>query len=129
MRGITMKRPTRFALLLTLLILPLAAVASGDHEDDSLLSVQGEVLDMACYLAHDAKGDDHAGCAKMCAKSGQPMGLLTSDGTVYLLYAGHDDSSAYDETKEFAGTTVVIKGKPTAAAGIQGLEVRSVKKI
>ena len=64
----------------------------GEHEE--MLTVRGEILDMACYIAHGAKGDDHAGCAKRCVKGGQPMGLLAEDGTVYLLYAGHKDASA-----------------------------------
>ena len=55
------------------------------------------------------------------------MGLLASDGTVYLLYAGHDDSSAYEAAKHFAGEKVEISGKAATKAGIKGLEVRSVK--
>ena len=82
---------------------------------------------MACYVAHGAKGADHAGCAKKCVKEGQPMGLLSSDGAVYLLYASHDDSSAFEKTKDFAGEKVEIKGKAATKAGIKGIEVHSVK--
>ena len=121
-----MKRLCLIAALLTVLALPLVVLASGDHE---MVTLQGEVLDMACYVGHDAKGDDHAGCAKMCVKGGQPMGLLTADGTVYLLYAGHDDSSAYDKTKDFAGTKVEINGKAATNAGFKGIEVQSVKEL
>ena len=55
------------------------------------------------------------------------MGLLASDGTVYLLYAGHDDSSAYEATKDFAGEKVEIKGKAATKDGIKGIEVQGVK--
>ena len=125
-----MKRLNVIALLFALLALPLAALASGDHEHGhEEVTVQGEVLDMSCYIAHGAKGDDHAACAKRCVKGGQPMGLLASDGTVYLLYAPHDDSSAYELTKDFAGKQVEVAGKAATNAGIKGIEVRSVKAI
>lgn len=119
-----MKRLHVIALLSALLVLPLAALASGDS-----VTIQGEVLDMACYVAQGASGEDHAGCAKKCVKAGQPMGLLASDGTVYLLYAGHDDSSAYEKTKDFAGKKVEISGEAGSKGGVKGIEVQSVKAI
>jgi hypothetical protein len=99
----------------------------GDHHDQ--MTVRGEILDMACYVAHEAKGPDHAGCAKRCVKGGQPMGLLADDGTVYLLYASHDDGTAFEQTKEFAGQKVEIKGVMATQAGIKGLEVHGVKAL
>ena len=39
-----------------------AILADEDHgEEHGKMTVQGEVLDMACYVAHEAKGPDHAG--------------------------------------------------------------------
>ena len=121
-----MKRLNRLALLIAFCALPFAAFASGDHDHETV-TVKGEVLDMSCYIAHGAKGEDHAGCAKKCVKGGQPMGLLAADGTVYLLYAGHDDASPYEKTKDFAGQQVEVTGKAATKAGIKGIEVRGVK--
>ncbi len=95
---------------------------------DQGMTVRGEILDMACYVAHEAKGPEHEACAKRCVKGGQPMGLLADDGTVYLLYANHQDASAFEQAKEFAGKTVEIVGIAANRAGIKGLEVSSVKK-
>jgi len=92
-------------------------------------TVRGEVLDMACYLGHEAKGPEHAGCAKRCVKGGQPMGLLAEDGTVYLLLASHEDGSAYEKTKEHAGERVEITGVVSSQAGFKGLEVDGVKPL
>ena len=123
-----MKRFFCIATLFFLLALPLAALASGEHGGHDV-TVKGEVLDLSCYVAHGAKGEEHSGCAKKCVKGGQPMGLLTSDGIVYLLYAPHDDASAYEQTKDFAGKSVEIQGKEAAKSGIKGIEVRSVKPL
>lgn len=123
-----MKRLYVIAILFALLALPFAAFAEGDQEHQEI-TVQGEVLDMSCYVANGAKGEDHAACAKSCVKKGQPMGLLASDGTVYLLYASHRDASAYEKTKDFAGQQVEVTGKAATNAGIKGIEVQSVKAI
>ncbi len=104
-------------------------LADEKHGDHDAITVQGEILDMACYVAHEAKGPDHAGCAKQCAKGGQPMGLLTKDGTVYLLYASHKDASAFEQAKEHAGQSVEITGVAATQAGIKGIEVNGVKPL
>ena len=96
-------------------------------EGGEKVTVKGEVVDLACWVAHGAQGEEHAKCAKACAKGGQPIGLLTADGTVYLLYASHQDGSAFEQTKELAGGNVEITGLKASKGGIQGLEVNAVK--
>ena len=113
------------AVFLTILGAGLTLQAS-EGED---VTVQGEILDMACYVAHEAKGPDHAGCAKKCVKGGQPMGLLAEDGTVYLLYASHENGDAFEKAKEHAGEQVELTGAMATQAGVKGIEVHSVKGI
>ena len=56
-------------------------------------TVTGKVVDMACYNAdksntgvdHKMPKGDTKDCALGCAKSGQPLALLTSDGKVYQI--------------------------------------------
>ena len=124
------KRLGLVALVCAVLVAP-AVLAHGDEKHEGhgnqTVAVKGEILDMACYVAHEAKGPDHAACAKRCVKGGQPMGLLAEDGTVYLLYANHQDGSAFEAAKEHAGSVVLITGKPATKAGIKGIEVHSVK--
>ena len=69
----------------------VSGLAIADHHEGSWT---GEVVDLACYVAQGAKGADHAGCAKTCVKNGQPMGLLTDDGTLVLLAADHKNGDA-----------------------------------
>jgi hypothetical protein len=60
-------------------------------------TVTGKIVDMTCYNAdkeHNATNDhkmphgDTKDCAVGCAKSGQPMALLTADGKVYQITGG-----------------------------------------
>jgi hypothetical protein len=92
-------------------------------------TVQGEVLDLACYMGHGGQGEGHAGCAAKCLKGGQPMGLLGTDGTVYVLIGDHMDASAFEKTKEFAGKKVEVTGELATKGGLKGITVTGVKAL
>jgi len=113
------------ALLALAFVLP--ALSAGDEA--APITVKGEILDLACYLGHGAMGADHAGCAKSCVKGGQPMGLLADDGTVYVLFANHQNGDAYAAAKDLAGQKVELKGVASEQGGVHGLEVAAVKAL
>ena len=119
-----MKRKLLLILLVGLFVGSLA-VAHGEGGEQ--ITVEGEILDMACYVPKGAKGPEHAKCAKACVKGGQPMGLLAADGQVYVLFASHDDATAFEQAKEHAGARVAIVGVVSERAGLKGLEVHAIK--
>lgn len=49
------------------------------------ITVTGEVLDLSCYLQLGKRGPAHKACGALCVAHGEPAGLLTPDGKVYLL--------------------------------------------
>lgn len=122
----------RFAALAGLLgmsiVLAGGAVLAEEKQADEV-TIRGEVLDLACYVGQEAKGTEHAGCAKKCLKQGQPMGLLASDGTVYLLFADHADATAYNQAKELAGKNVEIRGAGANKGSLKGITVHQVKPV
>lgn len=93
------------------------------------VTVKGEILDMACYLGHGASGAKHQQCALMCLKGGQPMGLKTADGKIYLLVASHQDQKPFDEAKGYAADQVEVTGPVFERDGISAMEVDAVKKM
>lgn len=110
------------ALVLTLFSLP--ALAEGDAG-----TWTGEVIDLACYIANgdQGRGPDHAGCAKGCVKGGQPMGLLTDDGTLVLLAADHKDGAAYEALKDLAGEKAEVSGDLAERDGMKVVTVTGSK--
>jgi hypothetical protein len=90
-------------------------------------TVSGEVTDMKCYLASGASGPDHAKCAKSCAKAGQPIGLLTDGGELYLLSIGKDKSQ-FETLVELAGENVEVTGEVSERNGVNLLVVGTAKK-
>lgn len=125
-----MRRMIMAVALVVLLGSQAAAVAAAEKAAGATdVTLTGEVLDLACYVAHGAKGPEHATCAVKCAEMGQPIGLAASDGKVYLLMADHADSIPFTRTKSFAGRKVEITGEVSAKDGINGLTVHSVKTL
>ena len=91
-------------------------------------ALSGEVVDLACYIGHGAKGPDHQKCALKCAQMGQPMGLLSSEGKLYLLVADHADADPFNKARNLAGAQVEIRGEPMEKDGVSILTVHDVKK-
>ena len=101
------KRLMYLGLVVTLSVVGLIGTAIADSHEGTWT---GEVIDLACYVTQGAKGPDHAGCAKSCVKNGQPMGLLTDDGTLVLLAADHKDGAPYEALKDLAGEQAEVAG-------------------
>src|SRR5678809_743261 len=115
----------RFAVLL---ITGFTAFSLSSFGQDKEATVKGELLDMDCYMASGAHGNDHKSCADMCINGGAPMGVLTSDGKVYLLVAGHNKKEPYEALKKRAGEEVTVTGTLNEKDGIKGIVVSEKKK-
>lgn len=90
-------------------------------------TITGEVVDTGCYLAHAARGDKHVSCATKCINNGMPMGLLTSDGTLYLLTLNHDNADPYNKLKSMPGKTVSVTGMVMSRGGMKAIDVSELK--
>jgi len=91
------------------------------------VTVQGEIIDMACYMAKGSRGAAHKACAQLCAKKGVPIGVLTDAGEVYLLLDDHNNSDPYEATKKLAGQRVEVSGKKFNKQGVASIVVGAVK--
>lgn len=56
-----------------------------------VVTLTGEILDLSCYLQLGKHGDKHSSCGKKCLANGEPVGLVTKEGQVYLLMAEEHD--------------------------------------
>jgi len=115
-----------------LLVLGLAIAMSvtglvGAAPAEAQKSWTGEVVDLACYVGRGAKGADHSGCAKSCVENGQPMGLLTDDGTLVLLAADHKDGKPYEALKDLAGEKATVSGSLAEKDGMKVVTVTGSK--
>ena len=51
----------------------------------------GEIVDFSCYLQIGKHGEKHRSCAQKCFTAGQPIGLMTKDGSLYMLMEEEHD--------------------------------------
>lgn len=126
-----MQRRFLILMVLTLFLRPAAALpADAKHSGSSPgAAIRGEIVDLACYIPHGGKGPEHQKCALKCAEQGQPLGLLTPEGKLYVLFADHTDATAFEKTKALAGKTVEITGQTSGRDGINGLTILAVKAL
>ena len=48
-------------------------------------TITGEVVDVSCFLQLGKRGEAHVPCGQKCVRNGQPVGLLTDEGRLYLV--------------------------------------------
>jgi hypothetical protein len=111
------------------LALPPATLAAeqGKEKLDASASkeITGEIVDMMCYVDHNATGDKHSGCAAKCIKGGGPVGIV-SDGKAYLIVGEHKPIN--DQLAEYAGKTITVKGKMAERGGVAMVENAEIVK-
>jgi hypothetical protein len=90
-------------------------------------TVTGEIVDTGCFLGHRGQGAKHVGCATKCINGGMPMGVLTRQGTLYLVTMNHDNPDPYNKLKGMAGKSVAVTGQSYTRAGMKAIEVTGFK--
>jgi len=109
-------------------ISPLAIAQEHEHGNDAGASkeVTGEVVDMMCYVDHNAVGEKHGqSCGAKCIKSGGPVGIV-SDGKAYLVVGEHKPMN--DQLAEYCGKTITLKGKMAERGGVAMIENAEIVK-
>jgi len=102
---------------------PVIAHEGHEHgQKDELASgetkkITGEVIDMACYIDHNATGEKHADCAKKCITSGLPVGLKADDG-----------KPLNSELVQYAAKKITVEGKVTSRDGVNMIENAVIQK-
>jgi len=105
---------------------PLAFAADEQEKAASHdATITGEVVDMMCYVDHNARGEKHASCSEKCIKSGGPVGIV-SDGKAYLVVGDHKPMN--DELAQYAGKTITLKGKMATNGGVSMIENAEIVK-
>jgi type 1 fimbria pilin len=101
----------------------------GDKEDlaaGETKTITGEVVDMACYVDHNATGEKHTDCARKCITSGLPVGLKADDGKTYVLIGEHKPMNT--ELAQYAAKKITVEGKIVSRDGINMIENAVIEK-
>ena len=90
-------------------------------------TIKGEVIDLWCYLEGGDHGADHKDCATMCAKAGNPIGILDEKGNIHVVMGLKEHQPGKELLSDKMAETVTVTGTVVKKGGVQVIYVKTVK--
>ncbi len=90
-------------------------------------TIKGEVIDLWCYLEGGDHGAEHKDCATMCAKTGNPIGILDDKGNIYVVMGFKEHQAGKELLADKMAEAVTVTGTVVKKGGVQVIYVKSVK--
>lgn len=112
--------------MVALMVIGGSQVANGQPKGERV-TVKGEVVDMWCYLEGGDRGPAKKQCATMCAKAGNPIGLLDEKGNLYLTAGLKDHQPAQTLLLGKMSQEVTVSGTLVKKGGVQMIYIDTVK--
>ena len=112
----------------------VAAGVDSKPQPGRAISRVGEVVDFSCYLQLGKHGEKHRSCGQKCVNNGQPIGLLTREGTLYMLMPEEHDPrrdggvDAKASASDHMGHIVTVNGTEASVNGYRAIFVQGLKK-
>jgi len=98
------------------------------------ITVVGEIVDFSCYIQLGKHGDKHRSCGQKCVQNGQPIGLLTKTGALYMLMPEEHDPrrdggvDARASAADHMGHIVEVSGTQANVGAYNAIYVQGLKK-
>ena len=112
----------------------VTAGVDGKPEPGKEVTMVGEIVDFSCYLQLGKHGEKHRSCGQKCAQNNQPVGLLTKDGTLYMLMAEEHDprrdggADFRPAASDHMGHIMSVTGTETSHVGYRAIYVTGYVK-
>ena len=113
----------------------MGASVDGKPVPGKVTTLVGEIVDFSCYLQVGKHGEKHRSCGQKCVQTGQPIGLLTEDGSLYMLMEEEHDPRRDGQTSDFRKEAanhlahiMEVTGTLTSHAGYNALYVQGFVK-
>jgi hypothetical protein len=98
------------------------------------VTVVGEIVDFSCYIQLGKHGDKHRSCGQKCVQNGQPIGLLTKEGGLYMLMPEEHDPrrdggvDAKASASDHMGHIVEVNGTEASVGAYRAIYVQGLTK-
>jgi hypothetical protein len=112
----------------------VAAGVNSKPQTGKAITKVGEIVDFSCYLQLGKHGEKHRACGQKCVLNGQPIGLLTQEGALYMLMPEEHDPrrdggvDAKMSASEHMGHIVEVTGTEASVNGYRGIFVQGLTK-
>ena len=57
--------------------------------------IEGELVDLTCYISSGLSGEGHKSCATRCLTRGAPAGLVDQNGNIFVIIAPSPGYASY----------------------------------
>ena len=122
-----MKSKIIYGMLAVAIALFFGGIRTFAQPKGDAVTLKGEVIDLWCYLEGGDHGADHKACGVECAKAGNPVGLLTEKGDIYIMMGIKDHQPGREVLIDKMAETVTVEGTLVKKGGVQVVYVSSVK--
>jgi len=99
---------------------------SGHKEVKKNFRVTGEVVDLWCFIDHEGHGQKHRNCAIQCATDGNPIGIVTKTGDIYIMMGGKKHQAGHEVLINRMAETITVTGTLMKTGGVQAVYVNKV---
>ncbi len=112
----------------------VAAGVDSKPEPGHPITKVGEIVDFSCYIQLGKHGEKHRSCGQKCVQNGQPIGLLTQDGMLYMLMPEEHDPrrdggvDAKASASDHMGHIVTVNGTEAQVGGYHAIYVQGLTK-
>jgi hypothetical protein len=112
----------------------IAAGVDKKPEPGRIITRVGEIVDFSCYIQLGKHGEKHRSCGQKCVQNGQPIGLLTENGTLYMLMPEEHDPrrdggvDAKASAAEHMAQIVQVTGTEASVNGYHAIYVQGLTK-
>ena len=89
------KRKTGFILICSMVLGLLYPQNQEKKRNTKDLQIEGEVVDLTCYISRGLSGAGHRSCAIRCLTRGAPAGLVDQDGNIFVIIAPSPGYASY----------------------------------
>lgn len=112
----------------------VAAGVNSKPQPGRPVTVVGEIVDFSCYIQLGKHGEKHRSCGQKCVQNGQPIGLLTRTGTLYMLMPEEHDPrrdggvDAKASASDHMGHIVSVSGTEASVGAYRAIYVQGLTK-
>jgi hypothetical protein len=112
----------------------MGASVDGKPVPGKVVTLTGEIIDLSCYFQVGKHGEKHKSCGQKCLNNGQPIGLLTKDGGIYMLMDEEHDPRRDGQTELRKAATdhfahvMEVTGTETTVRGVHAIYVQGFLK-
>lgn len=121
-----LKRILATTAVLAFCALPSLAAQAHEKTAGDEMTITGQVVDLNCNTTNGASGEGHKACAQACAKAGVPLGVLSSDGTIYLPVSSKPGDPQNSKLIPFAESKVKVTGMHRMVSGLHTIEIKTI---